>query len=75
MRGKVESGQLCTVAPVSIEGVEPGDVVLCSVGGSQYLHLVKAKQGGRLLIGNNIGRTNGWIGVNGLYGKLVRVEP
>lgn len=73
MRGRINSGDLCTVEPVNAP-VEPGDVVLCKVNGNQYLHLVKAVQGQRILIGNNVGGTNGWIGPNAVYGKLVAVE-
>jgi hypothetical protein len=74
MSGKIESGQLCTVVPTSPESLEVGDIVLCKVNGFQYLHLVKAKQGKRLQVGNNRGRINGWIGHNAVYGKCVRVE-
>ena len=74
MSGKIESGQLCTVAPVNSEELQVGDIVLCKVNGNQYIHLVKAKQGNRFQIGNNRGHVNGWIGVNGIYGKCIRVE-
>jgi hypothetical protein len=73
MNGKIESGQLCTVAPVTDE-LKAGDIVLCKVNGKQYLHLIKAVQGGRYQIGNNRGRVNGWVSRNGIYGKCVRVE-
>ena len=73
MTGKIESGQLCTVAPVADE-LKVGDVVLCKVNGRQYLHLIKAVQGGRYQIGNNRGRVNGWVSRNSIYGKCVRVE-
>lgn len=73
MKGKVESGQLCTVEPIS-GAIEVGDVVLCKVAGRQYLHLVKAVQGDRYQIGNNRGHINGWVGRNGVFGKLVKVE-
>ena len=72
MQGKVESGQLCTVEPVDPATV--GDIVLCKVNGKQYLHLVKAIQGKRFQIGNNRGRTNGWVGANSIYGKCTKVE-
>lgn len=74
MTGKIESGQLCTVAPVEVEQLEVGDIVLCKVSGTQYLHLIRAIQGNRFQIANNRGRINGWIGANGIFGKLVRVE-
>jgi hypothetical protein len=74
MKGKIESGQLCTVAPVDSADLEVGDVVLCKVNGRQYLHLIKAIQGGRFQIGNNRGRINGWVSANSIYGRCVRVE-
>jgi hypothetical protein len=74
MQGKIESGQLCTVEPVDVATLEVGDIVLCKVNGSQYLHLVKAIQGKRFQIGNNRGRINGWVGENSIYGKCTTVE-
>jgi len=73
MVGKIESGQLCTIEPVT--GVlDTGDIVLCKVAGKQYLHLIKAIQGDRFQIGNNKGHINGWVGRNCIFGKLVKVE-
>lgn len=75
MKGKIESGQLCTVEPISnITALEKGDIVLCKVNGNEYLHLIKAIQGPRFQIGNNRGRINGWIGRNAVFGKLAKVE-
>jgi hypothetical protein len=74
MRGKIESGQLCTVEPVKPEEVRKGDIVLCKVNGREYLHLVLAIQGQRFQIGNNRGRVNGWIGPNALFGRCTKVE-
>ena len=74
MRGRIESGQLCTVQQVDPSTLQVGDIVLCKVNGRQYLHLVKAIQGTRYLIGNNRGKTNGWVGANCSYGKCARVE-
>lgn len=75
MTGKIESGQLCTVEPVDTTTLKVGDIVLCKVNGSEYLHLIKAIQGPRFQIGNNRGRINGWITSNSIYGKCVAVEP
>lgn len=75
MSGKIDSGQLCTVAPVEdFAALKKGDIVLCKVNGNEYLHLVKAVNGERFLIGNNRGRINGWIGANSIFGKCIRVE-
>ena len=74
MSGKIESGQLCTVEPIEADQLRVGDIVLCKVKGSEYLHLIKAIQGKRFQIGNNRGRINGWITARSIYGKCIRVE-
>ena len=76
MKGKIESGQLCTVAPLEPDTeIKVGDIVLCKVRGNEYLHLVKAIDRNRYQIGNNRGYINGWIGLNSIFGKLIRVGP
>jgi hypothetical protein len=74
MTGKVESGQLCMVEPVVANTLQVDAIVLCRVKGSEYLHLVKAIDGDRFLIGNNRGRINGWITSGAIFGRLVSVE-
>ena len=74
MRGRIESGQLCTVVPVDPMTLKVGGIVLCKVKGHEYLHIVKAIQGGRFQIGNNRGLINGWIGANGVFGKCTSVQ-
>ena len=74
MKGKIESGQLCTVKPVTdAAALGVGDIVLCRVGGAQYLHLVKAMRNGQFQIGNNRGGINGWISANAIFGILIEV--
>ncbi|MEZ4362691.1 MAG: hypothetical protein R3B48_21040 [Kofleriaceae bacterium] len=74
MRPRITSGARCTLRPLrEHEPLEPDDVVLCSVRGTHYLHLIKAVQGERYLIGNNRGGINGWIGRRAIYGLLVSV--
>ncbi|MBA4122371.1 MAG: S24/S26 family peptidase [Acidobacteria bacterium] len=75
MQGKIESGQLCTVEPISdFESLQKGDIVLCKVNGNEYIHLIKATQGKRFQIGNNRGRINGWISTNSIFGKCIKIE-
>src|SRR5438046_654681 len=73
MRGRIEAGQLVTVAPAP-EKLKVGDVVLCKVRGAEYLHLIKAVRGDRYLIGNNRGKINGWTPRSAIFGVCVRVE-
>lgn len=75
MQPRIESGQLCTVAPVNPVHVKAGDVVLCKVRGREFLHLVTAVRHGQWQIGNNKGHVNGWIGPRAIYGRLIKVEP
>lgn len=74
MKGKIDSGQLCTVVPVEASALAVGDIVLCKVSGREYLHLIKAIQGPRFQIGNNRGHINGWVSASAIFGKCVRVE-
>jgi len=74
MKGKIESGQLCTVTPITPEEISVGDIVLCKVNGREYLHLVKAIQGQRFQIGNKRGHINGWISANSIFGKCVSIK-
>ena len=74
MRGRIESGQLCTVAPVATHVLNVGDVVLCKVKGHEYLHLIRARRGDQFQIGNNRGGINGWISGHAIYGKCIQVE-
>lgn len=75
MVGKISSGQLCTVEPLKTgQPPQVGDIVLCTVRGNQYLHLIKAERGGRYQIGNNRGGINGWVGLAQIHGRCVRVE-
>lgn len=76
MQPRIESGQLCTVAPIAEgESVSPDDVVLCTVHGSQYLHRVSAVRGPQYQIANMRGHVNGWITRRQIHGRLVRVDP
>lgn len=75
MAGKIESGQLCTLEPITdFNLLEKGDIVFCKVNGNEYLHLIKAIRYPRYQIGNNRGRINGWIGANSIFGKCTSVE-
>lgn len=76
MTPKIKSGELCTVEPIADHAaLEAGDIVLCKVNGSQYIHILSAIQGPRFQISNNKGHVNGWVTANAIYGKLVKVEP
>jgi hypothetical protein len=71
MRGRIESGQLVTLAPVDPADVRVGDVVLVEWRGNYLLHLVKEVGPEGLLIGNNVGKVNGWVGRDAVLGRVV----
>ena len=73
MRGRIESGQLVTLEPVSGENVAVDDVVLIRWKRNYILHIVKEVDGSRLLIGNNIGRINGWAETGHVIGRVTDV--
>ena len=75
MRGKVNDGDKVTLAPCKPDDLAVGDVVLVRVNGHVYLHLIKAIDRGRFLIGNNHGKINGWVGPNAIYGIATNIEP
>ena len=74
MRGKINSGDRVMVAPADPEKLQVGNIVLARVHGTEYLHLIKAIQGDRYLIGNNRGGVNGWVGKHAIFGVAVAIE-
>ena len=74
MRGRIEDGQLVTLSPVDVSEVEVGDAVLVRWRGGFLLHLVKRIEGDRYLIGNNVGRINGWVVASAICAKVTEVE-
>ncbi len=76
MTGKIESGQLVTVRPLLVdEELVQGDIVLCKVKGSEFLHLVSAIRGDQFQISNNKNHVNGWVTRNSIFGKCTQVDP
>lgn len=74
MRGKVDDGDLVTLEPCDPDTLVVDDIVLVRARGADYLHLVKAVDRGRFLIGNNRGGTNGWVGRAAIFGRATKVE-
>jgi len=74
MRGRIESGQLVTIEPASIESVGVGDVVFVEWKGNAILHLVLEKRADSVLIGNALGKVNGWAPALAILGRVAHVE-
>jgi len=75
MRGRIEDGQPVTLGPVDPNDVRAGDVVLVRWKGNVLLHLVKEVDGDRLLIGNNVGKINGWAQRRDVLGRVIAILP
>lgn len=74
MTGRVNDGDLVTIAPCDTAMLAVEDIVLVRVRGTDYLHMIKAIDGERFQIGNNRGGINGWVGPRAIFGKAIRVE-
>jgi hypothetical protein len=74
MKGRVNDGDRVTVAPCDPATLKVDDVVLVRVHGHDFLHLIKAIQGERYLIGNNRGGINGWVGKHAIFGKATAIS-
>ena len=74
MRGRIESGQLVTLTPASSESTSLDDVVFIKWKGNYLLHLVKDMNENEILVGNNLGKVNGWAPANSIIGKVISVE-
>jgi hypothetical protein len=71
---RIPEGEVVTVAPVSASEVRVDDIVFVRIRRDRYLtHLVKDISAGRYLIGNNLGKIDGWVDGPAILGKVVRV--
>lgn len=73
MRGRIESGQLVTIAPVAFGEMQVDDVVFVEWKGNYLLHLIKEIRDDQFLIGNNIGKINGWVAASAIKGRVIDV--
>jgi hypothetical protein len=74
MRGRIESGQLVTLKSANYHDVEIADVIFIRWKGNYLLHLIVDKKDEELLIGNNVGKINGWIPAEAVIAKVILVE-
>ncbi|WP_452602249.1 hypothetical protein [Pontimicrobium sp. MEBiC06410] len=74
MKGRIESGQLVTIQRIEPEQIVINDIVFVKWKDNYLLHLIKDIQNENILIGNNLGKLNGWIPANNIIGKVIKVE-
>ncbi len=73
MRGRIESGDLVTLAPVVPSEVRVDDIVLVRWKGNYLLHLIREIRGDKFVIGNNLGKVNGTVKGTDIRGRVIRV--
>jgi hypothetical protein len=75
MTPRIKHRQKCTYAPVlAAQDVKVGDAVFCKVKSSYFTHLVTAIRGDQYQISNNHGHVNGWITLDSIFGRVIKVE-
>jgi hypothetical protein len=73
MRGRIESGDLVTLSSVEARDVKVDDVVLVQWKRSYLLHLIREIRDDEFLIGNNLGKINGWVKSEAIRGRVINV--
>ena len=78
MSGRIGNGDLVTLQPCQSETLVPGDMVLARIQRRRYAHMVLHQvlecEPGRFLIGNNLGRIDGWVSEEDVYGRVICVD-
>ena len=76
MRGRINDGDLVTLAPCRPEELTAGDMVLARARGwLLVLHQILDREPGRLLIGTTAGRPDGWVSPSEVFARVVHVQP
>ena len=70
MRGRIESGDLVRLVPASVDDIQPDDIVFVRWKGNYLLHLALKVESSCILIGNNLGKINGWVRAADALGKV-----
>jgi len=76
MEPVIPSGSRVTIAPVDVDTIELGDIVMARVRDSTMLHLVKAIDADRrqVEISGTSGPANGWTAFDLVYGICIRIR-
>jgi len=74
MKGKIESGQLCTVSPV-LGDLKVGDIVLCKVDGNPVPSFHQGNQRQQVSNRQQLRSYQRMEELKAIFGKLIKVEP
>ena len=71
----IKSRTPVTLRPIlDHKSLRRGDIVLTTVGGSTFTHLISAVAKGRVQISNNHGRVNVWTPYAKVYGIVTAID-
>ncbi|MBN2386007.1 MAG: hypothetical protein JXB85_03240 [Anaerolineales bacterium] len=74
MRAAIKHGQTLTMAPVTDpRQVQVGDIVLVRWHQGELFHMVGEIQGDQFLIVNSLGKVNGWVSGDEIYGRVTKI--
>ena len=74
MKGRIESGQLVTIKRIEGNDVQIDDAIFIKWKGNYLIHLAKDITETEILIGNNLGKINGWISKKDVIAKVIKVH-
>ena len=74
MKGRIESGQLVTIKTIDGNDVEINDAIFIKWKGNYLIHLAKDITETEILIGNNLGKINGWISKKDVIAKVIKIH-
>ena len=74
MTGKINSGQLVTLVNIDPQELKVGDIALVKWKKQFILHLIVDMNNDQFLMGNNLGKINGWVEKGAAIAKVVQVE-
>lgn len=74
MFGRIQDGQLATVAPVDGEPVRPDDLVFVYCQGNHLIRLIAAVDSDLCQIADARGKSLGWIKSDHIHGKVVAIS-
>lgn len=69
----IKVGKKITISPVDVSKVEKGDIVVATVKGRVYDHLVTAATDHKVQISNNHGHVNGWTSRSKIHGIVTKI--
>ncbi len=74
MKGIINSGQLITLQSIDLNKIYINDIVFINWKKNYILHIIKDITDEQVLIGNNLGKLNGWISKKDIIAKVIAIN-